>query len=71
MTKTCGNCVNLEKYTVDDREKWGCENFFGCEGMLYNVEPPADEACENWTDNPKKKGAALKAMHEFTDNFWR
>lgn len=25
--KSCGNCVNCEKYIVDGVEKWSCENW--------------------------------------------
>lgn len=28
LTKTCGNCVNCEKYTHDNGERWWvCENW--------------------------------------------
>jgi hypothetical protein len=68
--KSCGNCVNCGKYTANGKEQWYCDNYFGCEGMPYTVSPPRDEACRNWTDDPKKKNKALIAMHRFTDNFW-
>ena len=52
--KSCGNCVNCEK---TESIGWVCEEygFFhnGCAPV--NCSPPYDEACELWTDDPKKK----------------
>ena len=53
MKRTCGNCANCNK--VHDK-LWCCEEY----GSYYNwhvpvhCEPPYDEACEFWTDDPAK-----------------
>jgi len=70
MNKSCGNCVNCDKTTFEGKEKWYCENWDRGVGMPFGVEPPHDEACSNWSDDPKDRDKALNEMHEFTDNFW-
>lgn len=50
--KTCGNCVNCEKLDTF----WACDEYgFFHGGVPVHCEPPYDEACELWTDDPKKK----------------
>lgn len=55
--KTCGNCVNRERFRrPDGSEFWVCEEY----GIVYlgvpaNVTPPADDACKFWTNDPKRK----------------
>ena len=51
MKKSCGNCVNCEKYG----NSWACENVAGSEGWPCDCTPPHDEACKNWSDNPADK----------------
>ncbi len=54
--KSCNNCVNNDNGT--------CEEY----GFYYNgitpvhVEPPYDEACDLWTDDPKKKNTWEKCV---------
>ena len=53
MDKSCGNCVNCDKVSPD---LWACEEYgFYFGGIPVNCAPPYDEACELWTDDPKKK----------------
>jgi len=54
--KSCGNCVNVSKFMHDGKETWCCEEYgFFFLGVPANVTPPHDEACNLWTDDPKKK----------------
>ena len=49
--KTCGNCANCEK----NGDKWSCDEYgFYHGGVPVWCNPPHDEACELWTDDPKK-----------------
>lgn len=51
--KSCGNCVNCEK---TENLGWVCEEYgFYYIGFPVDVTPPHDEACDLWTDDPKKK----------------
>ena len=70
MKKSCGNCVNCEKYVSNGKEKWSCENWECGVGMPFDVYPPNDEACRNWSDNPEDKDAASDALRDFVDHFW-
>lgn len=70
MSKSCGNCVQCEKYTVDGKEHWTCENYDRGVGMPYDVYPPHDEACSNWTDNPENKDKPQDALRYFVDHYW-
>ena len=58
--KNCGNCINCDK--VSDTN-WCCETygFYYC-GAPVHVEPPYDEACKMWTDDPKQKNSWLRWM---------
>ena len=54
--KSCSNCVNVYKYMSGGEETWACEEYgFYHLGVPANVTPPYDEACELWTDDPKRK----------------
>ena len=68
--KSCGNCIQCEKYTSHGKEHWSCENYDRGVGMPFNVTPPNDEACSNWTDDPKEKDAPSDALRDFVDHFW-
>ncbi len=51
--RSCGNCANCEKHTIDGKEAWTCEEYgFYYVGAPVSVHPPYDEACDLWTDNP-------------------
>lgn len=65
MSKSCGNCVNCEKYG-ENNATWACENCKGQEGWPVTCNPPYDEACENWSDNPRERGKPLEAMRRIT-----
>ena len=67
--KSCGNCVNCEKYG-EDKEKWSCENYDKGVGMPYDVAPPNDGACSNWSDNPKDKDKPQDRLRHFIDHYW-
>lgn len=66
MTKSCGNCVNWEKFG----ESWICENVYGSEGWPCDCTPPNDAACQNWSNNPADKDKAQDALRYFVDHFW-
>jgi hypothetical protein len=66
MAKSCGNCVNCEKYG----ELWTCENVAGSEGWPCDCTPPNDVACRNWSNNPADKDKAQDALRYFVDHFW-
>ena len=70
MSKSCGSCVQCEKYTVDGKEHWVCENYDRGVGMPYDVYPPNDEACSNWTDNPEDRDKPQDALCYFVDHYW-
>ena len=56
--RTCGNCVNCEK---DTPVGWVCEEYgFYFTGQPVGCNPPFDEACELWTDDPKKRNTFMK-----------
>ena len=69
MKKSCGNCVNCEKYG-DNNDRWACENYDKGVGMPFDVSPPNDEACSNWSDNPEDKGKPEEALRYLVDHFW-
>ena len=46
--KSCDNCVNNYHGTC---EEYG---FFKGMGVPVHCEPPYNEACDLWTDDPKK-----------------
>lgn len=49
--KSCDNCANCEKHG----DEWSCDEYgFYYVGMPVNCSPPNDQACELWTDDPKK-----------------
>ena len=68
--RSCGTCVNCEKYTVDGEERWACENYDNGVGMPFDVYPPADDACSNWTDDPAEKGKPEEELRYIVDHFW-
>lgn len=68
--KSCGNCIQCEKWTSDGKEQWSCENYDRGVGMPVNVAPPNDEACSNWTDDPKEKDKPSDELRDFIDHFW-
>lgn len=39
-------------------------------GMPFNVTPPHDEACSNWSDDPKDKNRPVDELRYFVDHFW-
>ena len=51
--KSCGNCENCFKASNDN---WTCEEygFYKNGNAPVHCEPPYDEPCEFWTDDPKK-----------------
>ena len=67
--KSCGNCVNCEKFG-DNKERWTCENVAGSEGWPCDCSPPHDDACKNWSDNPADKDKAQDELRCFVDHFW-
>lgn len=71
--KSCGNCVNCEKYPQEDgSENWWCENYYYGVGMPYGVNPPNDGACPNWSDKPENKHKAVDSLRALTDSWdWR
>lgn len=68
--KSCGNCIQCEKYISDGKEMWVCENFDRGIGMPFDVKPPNDTACSNWTDNPADKDKPQDELRDFIDHFW-
>ena len=70
MKKSCGNCIQCEKYTVNGEEKWACENYDRGVGMPYDVFPPNDDACSNWSDNPDDKDVPQDALLYIVEHFW-
>lgn len=70
MEKTCGNCVNCEKYMAGGKEKWACENYDRGVGYPFDVTPPMDEACSNWSDDPADKDVPQDALRYMVDHFW-
>ena len=70
MAKSCGNCIQCEKYFVDGEEKWACENYEHGVGMPFNVYPPHDEACANWSDDPEEKNRPENELRYIVDHFW-
>ena len=47
MDKACGNCANNDNGTCEEYGYYHC-------GVPVCCDPPYDEACELWTDDPKK-----------------
>lgn len=73
MSKSCGNCARVHKYTSDGLygdAVWACDESFGAVGMPVHCTPPYDEACPNWTDNPEDVGKEEAAMRNFIDHYW-
>ena len=68
--KSCGNCIQCEKYTFGGKERWTCENYAGGEGWPYDVTPPNDEACANWSDNHDDKDRPQDELRYFIDHYW-
>lgn len=70
--KSCGNCIQCEKYNADGTEakQWTCENYDRGVGMPFDVTPPRDNACSNWSDKPEDKNRPENEMREFIDHFW-
>lgn len=64
--KSCGNCVNCFKGS----SFWFCENCASSVGMPVKCSPPCDEACKNWSDDPKDYDKASDALRDFIDHFW-
>lgn len=56
MIKSCGNCVNCWK----GEDFWSCEEYgFYYAGCPVRVDPPYDDPCPHWTDDPKKRNTWL------------
>lgn len=59
--KKCDNCENCDKMADD---VWVCEEY----GFYYGgyapvrCDPPYNEACEYWTDDPKKANSWQKRV---------
>lgn len=70
MSKSCGNCARVHKYTSNGKEVWACEESFDAVGMPVHCEPPYDDACRNWTDNPNDVGKEEDALRYFIDHYW-
>ena len=71
MKKSCGNCVQCEKgIWSDGKEHWTCENNDRACGMPVGVNPPYDEACSNWSDDPDDKDKPQDALRDFVYHFW-
>ena len=68
--KSCGNCIQCDKYYVNGIEKWACENYDNGCGMPFDVFPPKDEACSNWSDDPNDKDKPQDKLRYFIDHFW-
>ena len=66
MKKTCGNCLNCFKAGDD----WSCEDFIDSVGMPVTCNPPHDEACPNWTDDPNERHKPQEALRYIVDHFW-
>ena len=66
MEKSCGNCVNCFK----GEEFWSCENSDSAMGMPVKCNPPYDEACSHWSDNPADYEKQVNALRNFVDNYW-
>ena len=50
--RSCRNCLNVSKLK---NGTWVCEEYgFFHLGVPADCTPPNDEACERWTDDPKK-----------------
>ncbi len=56
MEKSCHNCLNAFWYTDESGKEHGsCDEYgFYKLGFPANIEPPYDDACEMWTDEPEK-----------------
>ena len=67
MHKNCGTCVHCWK-SADG--SWDCENYENSVGMPVRVNPPHDEACGNWSDNPVDKDKPINSLRHFIDHFW-
>ncbi len=54
--KSCHNCANIVKYTDDNGvPHLSCDEYgFNMLGFPANCDPPHDDACKYWTDDPKK-----------------
>lgn len=56
--KSCGNCLNCFK----GDKFWSCEEY----GFYHNgtapvkCSPPDDDACDLWTDDPKKANSWME-----------
>lgn len=70
IEQSCGNCIQCEKYEGSDgEERWSCENYYHGVGMPYDVYPPNDDACPNWSDNPEDKDKPSDALRYFVDHY--
>ena len=67
MEKSCGNCVQCEKKLG---HFWCCENSYDACGMPVRCDPPYDEPCKNWSDDPRSIGKPSEALRHFVDHFW-
>lgn len=70
VKKSCGNCVNCIKHIGSNKELWSCENYDKSVGMPVQVSPPYDDACSNWSNNPKDIDKASDALRYYVDHFW-
>ena len=69
--RSCANCIQCEKSKRDDgRDWWVCENYDRGVGMPFDVTPPNDGACSNWTDDPEEKDRPQDELRYFVDHFW-
>ena len=54
--KSCNNCLNVVKYTDDKGVlHMSCDEYgFNMLGFPANCDPPHDDACDYWTDDPQR-----------------
>ena len=70
LKKSCGNCIQCDKYMSDGKEQWACENYDKGIGWPVDVKPPNDEACSNWSDKPEDKDKPQDELRSFIDHYW-
>lgn len=56
--KSCHNCLNVVKYTDDKGvQHLSCDEYgFNMLGFPANCDPPHDDACKWWTNDPNEAG---------------
>jgi len=56
--KSCGTCANCIKMHDND---WACEEYgFYYVGLPVHCEPPNDDPCDYWTDDPNKANTWMR-----------